>query len=49
MSVKAIPDRYHTATPYLVVKGASKLIDFSKQAFKVTETYRLTYPDGKLK
>ena len=49
MSVKAIPDGYHTATPYLVVEGASKLIDFLKQAFKVTEIYRLTYPDGKLK
>ena len=49
MSVKSIPDGYHTATPYLVVEGASKLIDFLKKAFKVTETYRLTYPDGKLK
>jgi PhnB protein len=49
MSVKSIPDGYHTANPYLVVEGASKLIEFLKQAFKVTETYRLTYPDGKLK
>src|SRR5919199_2347649 len=49
MSVKSIPDGYHTATPYLVVEGASRLIDFLKQAFKVMETYRLTYPDGKLK
>ena len=48
MSVKPIPDGYHTATPYLVVEGASMLIDFLKQAFKATEIYRLTRPDGKV-
>lgn len=48
MSVKPIPDGYHTATPYLVVEGASKLIDFLKQAFMATEIYRMTRPDGKV-
>lgn len=48
MSVKPIPDGYNTATPYLVVEGASKLIDFLKQAFMATEIYRMTRPDGKV-
>lgn len=28
MAVKASPDGYHAITPYLVVPGAAKLIDF---------------------
>jgi PhnB protein len=48
LSVKPIPDGYHTVTPYLVVEGALKLIDFLREAFKATEIYRLTRPDGKV-
>lgn len=33
MAVKPIPDGYHTVTPYLVVRGAAKTIDFLKTAF----------------
>ncbi len=39
--VKPIPDGYHTATPYLVVKGAAKAIDFYKKAFGATELMRM--------
>jgi PhnB protein len=46
MSVKPIPDGYHAVTPYLVVQGAAKLIDFLKQAFAAQETERLARPDG---
>jgi hypothetical protein len=28
MTVKPIPEDYHTVTPYLTVEGAAKLIDF---------------------
>ena len=28
MAVKAKPDGYHSVTPYLVVDGAARLIDF---------------------
>ena len=31
MVVKAKPDGYHAITPYLVVDGAARLIDFLKQ------------------
>ena len=46
MSVKAIPDGYHTITPYLVVPGAAALIDFLKQAFDARERLRHERPDG---
>ncbi len=35
--VKPIPEGYHTVTPYIVVPGVAKLIDFAKQAFGATE------------
>jgi PhnB protein len=44
--VKAIPDGYHTATPYLVIKNAGKAIEFYKEAFGATELTRLATPDG---
>ena len=46
MAVKPIPDGYHSITPYLTVQGATKLIDFLKQAFEAQEIERLTRPDG---
>jgi PhnB protein len=46
MSVKPIPDGYHTVTPYLTVPGVARLIDFLKQAFDATEIERLARPDG---
>ncbi len=33
MPVKPIPDGYHSITPYLVVPGVAKLLDFLRQAF----------------
>ena len=45
--VKPIPDGYHTATPYLRVRGAAKAIDFYKAAFGAEETVRMSSPDGK--
>ena len=32
MPVPAIPDGYHTVTPYLIIKGAVKALDFYKRA-----------------
>lgn len=46
MATKAIPDGYHTITPYLTVQGAGKLIDFLKLAFDAQETERIAAPDG---
>ena len=33
MSVKQIPEGYHTITPYFAVEGATKLLSFLKEAF----------------
>ena len=41
MATKPIPDGYHTVTPYLVVDGGQKLIDFLKQAFDAKETFSM--------
>lgn len=46
--VNAIPDGYHSVTANLVIKGASKAIDWYKQAFDAQELYRMPGPDGRL-
>jgi PhnB protein len=48
MAVKPIPDGYHSVTPYLIVKGASRAIDFYKKAFGATEVMRMPGPNGTL-
>jgi len=44
--VPAIPKGYHTATPYLIVKGAAAAIAFYVKAFGAKEKVRMTMPDG---
>jgi uncharacterized glyoxalase superfamily protein PhnB len=46
--VKAIPDCFHTVTPYLVVEGADQVIEFLKNVFDAKESTRLERPDGKI-
>ncbi len=46
MAVKTIPDGFHSVTPHMTVQGASKLIDFLKQAFDAKENFRMAQPDG---
>jgi PhnB protein len=48
MAVKPIPDGYHSATPYLVIKGAAAALDFYKKAFGATELMRFPGPGGVL-
>jgi PhnB protein len=43
-----IPAGYHSATPYLIINGAAKAIDFYKNAFGATEVLRMAQPDGKI-
>jgi len=47
-TVKPIPEGYHSVTPYLIVKGAAKAIEFYKQAFGATERTRMAQPDGRI-
>src|SRR2546425_979079 len=46
MAVKAIPDGYHSVTPYLVVSGVATLLDFLTQAFEAHELHRMPRPGG---
>ncbi len=43
-----IPDGYHSVTPYLVVQGAAKALDFYKRAFNAVETLRMDGPNGRI-
>jgi PhnB protein len=43
---KAIPEGYHTVTPYLIVKGAARALEFYKKAFNAQELFRLEGPGG---
>jgi len=45
-NVQPIPEGSHTITPYLVVEGVPKLIEFLKQAFGAQELGRMARPDG---
>jgi len=46
--VKPIPDGYHSATPYLIVEGAARAIDFYKRAFNATELMRIPAPNQRI-
>jgi PhnB protein len=46
--VHYIPKGYNTVTPYLVIKGAAKAIDFYKSVFGATEVMRMDGPDGRV-
>ena len=46
--VKPIPKGYHTVTPYLLIKGTTKLIDFLKRAFDAKVFDRMEGPGGKI-
>ena len=35
------PKSYHSATPYLIIKGAAAAIDFYKKVFSATEVMRM--------
>jgi PhnB protein len=43
-ATKPIPEGYHSATPYLIVKGAAEAIDFYERAFGATELLRMAHP-----
>src|SRR5688500_11894524 len=48
MAVKAVPDGYHSITPYLVCKGAAKAIEFYTRAFGAKEFVRMPGPEGRI-
>ena len=44
--VRPIPEGYRSVTPYLVVKGGAKAIDFYKKVFGAREKFRMEGPGG---
>jgi PhnB protein len=48
MAIQPIPDGYHTATPYLIVKGAGRAIEFYQRAFGASEVMRMDGPNGRI-
>jgi len=48
MTAKAIPEGYHTLTPYMTVRDAARAIEFYKHAFGAVEKGVMKGPDGKI-
>lgn len=48
MATDPIPAGYHTVTPYLIVEGAARIIDFAKRAFNAELSFRMDQPDGSI-
>ena len=48
MAVKPIPDGYHSVTPYLIIDGAARALEFYAKAFGAQETFRMPAPGGRI-
>jgi uncharacterized glyoxalase superfamily protein PhnB len=48
MSAAAKPEGYSTVSPYLVVEGAQRVLDFLQRAFDATALRRYERPDGSI-
>jgi PhnB protein len=48
MAVQPIPAGYHSVTPYLILKGAARALDFYKKAFGATELMRMPGPGDRI-
>ena len=46
---KPIPDGYHAITPYLIVAGGAKALEFYRRAFGAIERERMQDPSGKIR
>jgi len=46
MAGRFIPEGHNSVSPYLIVPGAGKLIDFAKATFDAKELHRSARPDG---
>jgi PhnB protein len=46
--VKPIPDGYHSVTPYLIMSGAARAIEFYQRVFGAKEIMRLPGADGRV-
>jgi PhnB protein len=47
-TVKPIPDGAQAVTPYIIVRGAARALEFYREAFGAQEIFRLTEPGGRI-
>ncbi len=47
MATNPVPDGYHSVTPYLIVDGAARAIEFYKQALGAAERMRIAAPGAR--
>ncbi len=45
---RPVPQGYHTVTPYLIVEGAPKVIEFLKRTFNAEEKDFMSGPEGRV-
>src|SRR4029453_17354732 len=45
---KPVPEGYHNVTPYMIVDGAARALDFYKRVFAATERMRIPGPGGRI-
>ena len=48
MSVKPVPEGYHTVTPYFTVADAGEVIAFAQKVFDAELKFQMMRPDGKV-
>ena len=48
MSIKPIPEGFHTIAPNMIVKNVDQAVEFYKRVFGAEEILRLTMPSGKV-
>ena len=48
MAVKPKPDGYNAVSPYVIVEGVARVIDFAKAVLGVQEIMRFVAPDGRI-
>ena len=48
MAAKRIPEGHHSISPYLIVDGAERALDFYAKAFGAVELFRHRAPTGKV-
>jgi uncharacterized glyoxalase superfamily protein PhnB len=47
-SLSPVPEGYRSVTPYLIVRGVSRLLDFLESGFHAEKTNRAEEPGGKI-
>lgn len=47
-NVKPIPDGYHSITPYLIIRGAKRAMEFYTKAFGAKETFKMLDDKGEI-